>query len=47
MELQAITFKVIVGIIEPPDPPIAISKAESISMIVGVVDDKGLLYGST
>lgn len=40
------TFIVAVGIIEPPEPPIAISKFVSLSIIVGVVDDSGLLNGS-
>jgi hypothetical protein len=33
-------------ILEPPDPPMAISNVESFSIITGVIDDKGLFLGS-
>lgn len=46
MSLTAtLTFKVAVGIIEPPEPPIAISNFVSFSIIIGVIDDKGLFPG--
>lgn len=40
-----LTLRVAVGIMDPPEPPIAISNRASFSMMVGVMDDKGLLRG--
>jgi hypothetical protein len=45
IDVAKLTFNVAVGIMDPPDPPIAISNFESFSIIVGVIDDKGLFPG--
>jgi hypothetical protein len=36
---------VAVGMMDPPEPPIAISNLESLSIIVGVMEDNGLFPG--
>lgn len=41
-----LTFKVAVGIKDPPDPPTANSNLPSLSIMTGVMDDKGRLPGA-
>jgi hypothetical protein len=42
----AYTFKVAVGMSEPPEPPKTISRRPSLSIIAGVIDDNGLFLGA-
>lgn len=41
-----LTFKVAVGIKDPPEPPTANSNLPSLSTMTGVMDDKGRLPGA-
>lgn len=41
------TFKVAVGMKDPPEPPNTISNFASLSTIVGVIDDNGRFPGPT
>lgn len=40
-----LTCNVAVGIMDPPDPPMAISNLESFSIITGVIEESGLFLG--